>query len=329
MKKHERTKIRLNSVNLLKFGSYLILISYFCIVKCHRLLSIIILGILTVIPSTTLSREYIDSLVLERVFNYRHNFTDSEIQGFTTYVYVKNNYNVWRRNFTLWLIPSMYSIADGERYLVAESYNKLHFKDINEYEAKRQVCYSTIRHNRRAMPTVIEFLTPNLYDICLYRDHILSPFNRHNKHYYHYRVLPSINNSAIVEFRPMFLENTQLVSGTAYIDTETGRVIKATIRGEFDMIRFRTETTQGDNGARSLLPKECKTSLQFKFMGNEIYATVDAYYDCSVTLPDSLENVFDLALMDSIRPIPLTAQESHILRQYAESTLPDSTQLAD
>lgn len=270
-----------------------------------------------------------DSLMLNRIFNYRRNFTTNNVNGYTTNVYIKNNFNVWKRNSTLWLIPSMYSIAEGERYLVSESYNKLRFTDINQYEAKQQVCFSTIRHNRRAMPTIVEFLTPNLYDVCIYKDHTLSPFNQHNKHFYRYRMLPITPNVAIVDFKPRFLDNTQLVTGNAHVNIQTGRIIRATISGEFDMIRFRTETTQGDEDLRSLLPKQCKTYVEFKFMGNHIYNTFEAIYDCPATLPDSIEDRFDLTLMDSIRPIPLTSQEQHIYNTYNEAHKPDTTAVVD
>ena len=263
------------------------------------------------------------------MFDYRRNFTTNDVMGHTTNVYIKSNFNVWRRNSTLWLVPSMYSIAEGSRYLVSESYNKLRFNDINDYESKRQVCYSTIRHNRKALPTVVEFMTPNVYDVCLYGDHILSPFNRYNRHFYRYHILPSINDKVIVEFKPRLPDNTQLVSGQAYVDIQTGRIHKAIFNGEFDMIRFHTETTQGSEGAHSLLPKECKTNVVFYFMGNKIYSTQEAVYDCPVNLPDSVDDVFSLELMDSIRPVPLTAQEKHILNEYAERHKPDTTQVED
>ena len=297
--------------------------------KCHKRIAIIVLGILIGIPSIVFSRSVIDSLVLQRMFNYSSTYTPNSVKGHTTNVYIKSNFNVWRRNSTLWLVPSMYSIAEGARYLVSESYNKLIFNDINDYEKKRQVSYSTIRHNRRALPTVVEFMTPNVYDICLYGDHILSPFNYYNRRFYRYNVLPSIDDRVIIEFRPRLPDNTQLVSGQAYIDIHTGRVHKAIFNGEFDMIRFQTETIQGGEGIRSLLPKECRTNVVFYFMGNKIYSTLEAVFDCPVNLPDSIDDQFSLEMMDSIRPIPLTAQENHILSEYAERHKPDTTQVVD
>lgn len=299
--------------------------------KCHQLITTIILGILTSMPSIVYSMNDNDSILLSRIYNYCQNFTDNSVHGFTTNVYMKMNFNVWQRNPTLWLIPSMYSIADGDRYLVSESYNKLTFRAVNDYDSKKQVCFSTIRHNRRAMPTIMEFLTPNLYDVCLYEDHILSPFNIHNKHIYSYQVTDwnYDDHTAVVNFKPLLLHHTQLVSGRAFVDTSTGRIISATLYGEFDMIEFHTKTTQGKSGSRSLLPQHCSTDLSFKFFGNKVYSTVEAYYDCPTTLPDSLDEMFDLSMMDSIRPIPLTAQEKHVIEEYVERHKPDTTEVAD
>ena len=139
--------------------------------KCQKWITVIVLGILMGMPSTGFTRSRVDSLVLSRIFEYCSSYTPNNVSGHTTNVYVKSNFNVWRRNPTLWLIPTMYSIAEGDRYLVSESYNKLRFNDINNYEKTRKVSYSTIRHNRRALPTVVEFMTPNIYDVCLYDDH--------------------------------------------------------------------------------------------------------------------------------------------------------------
>jgi len=280
-------------------------------------------------PGIIFARSGGDSLLLERIFNYPRNYTSNHVDGFSTNVYIKTHYNVSRRNITLWIIPSMYSIADGERLLLAESYGKLRFKTLGQREAQRQVTFSTIRHNRRAMPTIVDFLTPTMYDVCIFDDHILSPFNRHNKGYYRYRVTYSATDTASVSFSPRVLKNTQLVTGIAAIHVPTGRIISVGFNGEYDMIRFHTTSTQGDIDTESLLPKRSRTLLNFQFLGNNINASFEAVYNCPVTLPDSLRDVFSLALIDSLRPIPLTPQEDSIYYAYAERHKPDTTAVVD
>ncbi len=297
--------------------------------KCHLLKTILILGILTGMPSIAYTRSAADSLLLERIFNYRRNFTPGDIQGHTSTIYVKRNFNVWRRDVTLWAIPSMYSIAEGDRTYLSESYQRVWFKDFNDYDSRRQATFSTIRHNRHTMPITQEFTIPNIYGTCLYgNDHILSPFSRRNRHYYRYRVRQDGGETAVVYFKPRFLRNTQLVAGEATIHVATGRVMTTSIDGEYDMMRFHTETEQGEGGRESLLPKKCKTHLVFKFMGNQVYFNHEAVYDCP-PLPDSLQNVFDAALMDSIRPTPLNDQEQRIFDHWVETHQPDTTAKAD
>ena len=283
------------------------------------------LGILTSMPNFVFSRNRADHLVLERMFAYRQNFAPNDLDSFTTDFYVKRNFNVWKRNFTLWLVPSMYSIAGGERIYLSESYNKMIFKDINDYEISRKVSFSTIRRNRHTMPTTADFLIPDIYGTCLYRDHILSPFNKSNRRYYHYDVSLMDGDSAMVSFKPRFIKNTQLVSGEAYVCTSTGQVISTTFDGEYDMMHFHTETVLGGSGIRSILPKQCNTQLIFKFIGNEVYFTSEAVYDNPVQLADSVNNVFDAAMMDSIRPIKLTKEEQSLFDQWQESHKPDTT----
>ena len=284
------------------------------------------LGILTSMPSIVFARNNTtDHLVIERMFNYQQNFTTNDLDSFTTDLYVKRNFNVWKRNFTLWLIPSMYSIAEGERIYMAESYNKMTFKDIDNYDIFRKVSFSTIRHNRHTMPTTAEFLIPDIYGTCLYHDHILSPFNKNNRRYYHYDVRLTESDSAIVSFKPRFVRNTQLVSGQACVSISTGQIISTTFNGEYDMMHFHTETIMGDSGVHSLLPKQCNTQLIFKFVGNEVYFTSEAMYNCPIQLPDSINNIFDAALMDSIRPIQLTKEERLLFKQWQENHKPDTT----
>ena len=258
------------------------------------------------------------------MFSYHQNFTPDELDGFSTDFYVKRNFNVWKRNFTLWAIPSMYSIAEGERIYLSESYNKMIFKDINDYDILRKVSFSTIRHNRHAMPTTADFLIPDIYGTCLYHDHVLSPFNKNNRRYYHYDVSLMEGDSSIVSFKPRFIKNTQLVSGQACVRTSTGQVLSTTFNGEYDMMHFHTEAVLGDDGIRSILPRQCNTQLIFKFIGNEVYFTSEAVYDHPVQLADSVSNVFDAAMMDSIRPIQLRKEERMLIDQWVENHKPDT-----
>lgn len=267
------------------------------------------------------AKDKADSLVMRRVFSYQRNYT-SDVNGFASNVYMKHHYATKRRNFTLWLVPTMYTMAEGGREHLSEAYSRLYFYGINDYDSKNNAFYTTIRHNRKALPTVVEFLTPNVYGVTLYGDHILSPFCEENRSYYRYTTKYVGGVKTLLSFRPRFVSNTQLVKGAAIVDTSTGRIEDVTFVGEFDMIGFRAQATMGSEGARSLIPKQCNTDIEFKFMGNYITSHVEAAYDCPITLPDTLSVRGDRHLIDSVRPYALSDEEQQVYDRYDEAHAP-------
>ncbi|MBR1484587.1 MAG: hypothetical protein IJ612_02710 [Prevotella sp.] len=289
----------------------------------RRLLLLLLLLLTANTQAANTSRR--DSLLLERIYSFRQNYTHG-VKGFATNVYTKHLYQTHRRNITLWAIPSTYSIAKGERSFVSEQYSRLYFRSVSDFDHLRQVYYTTIPRNRRTLPTLAEFVTPNLYEVTMYGDHILSPFCKENKRYYRYSSVYIGHGKMRLYFRPRIVPNTQLVRGKAIVNHATGQIEQLEMEGEFDMIHFRTLTMQGDGGARALLPKLCRTSIEFKFAGNHVTSDFTTLYDCPITLPDTLDVKGDRQLMDSIRPITLTDEEIHVyhIHDSIHGLLPDS-----
>jgi len=268
-----------------------------------------------------------DSLVMNRMFDYSRQFVYN-VNGLSTNLYTKHLFQTHRRNVTLWAVPSMYSIASGRRAFVNESYSRLTFKADGSYDRHRNVYLSTVPHNRNTMPPMEEFVTPHLYSATLYGDHILSPFHRSNRVFYKYFTLGIDDRRARLHFRPRYVNNTQLVHGTAIIDLATGRIIEAELNGEFDMLRFKSVTTQGDYGSQSLLPKSSRTEVDFKFLGNHVSSVVEAALGCEVTLPDSINVRGDRQLMDSVRPYPLSPGEQALYDSRFSTTTADTATIA-
>lgn len=267
-----------------------------------------------------------DSLLLRRVFNYANKYTEG-VEGFQSNVYIKHLYQTHQRNFTLWCVPSMYAIARGQRAFVSEQYSRLTFQEDGKMDNRRQVYYTTIPHNRRTMPTLLEFITPRLYDETLYGDHVLSPFNHYNHGFYRYTTDSIDSQLDSISFRPRFVNNTQLVKGKAIVERSTGRIIETEMTGEFDMMHFQTKTVQGGWGSRTLLPKFCRTNVYFKFLGNHISSVFEGSYDCPVTLPDSVNVRGNRQLIDSVRPYDLSPEEAAIY--YYRDSLRASRASAD
>ena len=260
-----------------------------------------------------------DSLILTRIYDYQMAHT-TYIDSLEDQVYAKFRYNVEKRNPILWLIPSMYVMAKDPREYIRESYSKVLFKNAHNFDISNQVLSGTISGNRKAMPTLLDYMTPNIYDIALYDGHMLSPFNKTNRRYYKFTQKLQADGSTRLEFRPKTY-NTQLLNGYAIVDTQSGRIIRTLLNGEFDMLRFRTEITSGEEGGRSVMPAKCTTAVTFKFVGNRISALFDASYNCDRILPDSIERISSRELMDQIRPIPLSETERyHCPRYYSKET---------
>lgn len=266
-----------------------------------------------------------DVPILERIYDYRkqHRFRGT----FDDQVYTKFRIDTERRNPTLWLIPTTYVLAKGERYHIAEYYSNIRYKRRIDYEIGSQVRTGTIRKNRKVMPTLFDFVTPHIYDVDIYNGHILSPFHKVNRHYYRYSQREIDSATTRLDFVPK-LYNTQLINGYALVETATGRILRTTINGEFDMISFRTEIEQDTLGGHPTLPLRSTTAATFRFMGNRISSVFESTNRCPIVLPDSIGKQANSELMDSLRPVALTEADKQIYKLHekrqAQEVQPDT-----
>ena len=251
-----------------------------------------------------------DSLILGKIYEYRH-LNISDVKNLEDNVYAKFRFNVEKRNAILWLIPSMYVLAKDPREYIRESYSNIVYKDEHNFDIKKQLVTGTIRRNRKAMPHLIEYNTPDLYGITLYENYMLSPFHPHNRLYYRYKQYLQGDGSTRLEFKPK-LYNTQLVNGFAIVETNTGRIIRTVLNGEFDMVSFCSDVKQGTNGAFGLMPAQCTTAATFKFMGNRVSTVFNSFYHQTAILPDSINESRTDEMIDSLRPEPLAESDKRV-----------------
>lgn len=271
-----------------------------------------------------------DSLLLARICDYAATLPEQTTDT-TVNTYLRYTIDTRRRNPTLFLVPSMYVVARGARSYIGENYGKLQISKEGHFTMNRQVMGGTIPRNRRVMPTMLKYLTPNLYSKTVYQQQILSPFHRSNRAYYRYSISHASPNVALVKFRPR-LNNTQLISGNAYVDVLTGRIIMATFNGEYDMIGFQVQVMPNYNPTRLQIPQWCSTNARFLFLGNKIDAQFQATCNIGKTIDDSISNVTDLHRMEQLRTMPLNKKEAAIyarfdsIHQHADTLPPaDST----
>ena len=205
--------------------------------------SLLLLGLLIGMPVEGLAKKQKkSSQILQRIYDYQK-ANNSDIDSLEDRVYAKFRFNVEKRNIFLQFIPSMYPIAKDPREYIRESYTKVLFQDSHNYDIENQVVSSTIRRNRRAMSPLLDYMTPNIYDIDLYNGHMLSPFNKCNRRYYRFTQKLQHDGTTRLEFRPK-IYNTQLLNGYAIVDycEKYGLDIK------FVLAQAQTESKFGTTG---------------------------------------------------------------------------------
>lgn len=299
--------------------------------KLRIIYCILMLDVMIFMPSICFANRTADSLLINRIWDFSRNYSEP-VNGVEQNLYLRYTFGSQRRNPTLFLVPTLYTIAKGERDFIGESYCRIKYRTPSDYDLHRQVVCGTIPRNRFTMSAMVHYITPNLYDISIYPESILSPFHRSNRWYYKYRVVQRNGNQAMIRFRPR-VNNTQLITGQAKVDIETGRVLSVTYKGEFDMISFNVNTVMNQNGGHLMLPERSTIDAKFNFLGNKVTATFTAIYNCPVTLPDSLDEQDNRELMDSLRPIVLRRNEKILyqhydsLRMQSDSIVSDTTEI--
>ena len=264
----------------------------------RKLLPIILLQLLFV--SGLQARTRMDSVLINRIFNYRLTIDTTDFpkeNSFYHRYYIKTDH----RNVLLLAVPSVYWLAKGtQREFVGESWSKVKKDSLGEH-LLHQVIVGTTRGYRSMPDNILDYLKPDLYNVFLTSNGVLSPFHRLNSSYYKYKVTNLSTKNAELSFLPR-VYNTKLVSGSAIVDPKTGRIISVTFFGEFDMYKITMSATMGEEGAHSLYPDYQNTQLQFKLLGNRFGINYFTKYMLSNSLADSIVDNHDIALMDSIRP---------------------------
>ena len=282
------------------------------------------LGMLILMPNICFSRDRTrDSLMITRIWQYR-DMKAGDTSGAQQNVYLVSQLQTKRRNPLLYLVPSMYSIARGQRNFVSESYFKVKYLDNEHVDVNRQVICGTIPHNREALPILYELMKPDIYGVQLYEDRLLSPFHRSNRFFYKYSVVYVGGPYATVFFRPRNA-NTQLIKGSALVDANTGYVSMMKFTGEFDMLRFHVDIYMQPQELMSTLPERCTINAAFRFVGNQVDASFTSYYGCQETLPDSIHDVENRELMEKLRPCALTPEAESIYREFDKENDNDAT----
>ncbi len=273
--------------------------------------------------AVTLSSRSQTATLADKVFGYAMAYA-TPICNEERNLYFKYDFRTARRNPALMLVPTMYAIARGKRNYTGETYGRIKFTDVGDYLLKSQVTVGTIRNHRKIMPIMVQYITPDLYGNTLIGNFLLSPFSRDNRKFYTYKVKADQGRTATLDFSPR-TDNTQLVRGDAKVDKASGKILSARISGNYDMVDFRL-TVEMDSNSNSVLPNRSEVLSTFRFIGNRIDSKLVAVFNCGKHLADSMANIDSMAMMDRLRPEPLTTVERAV---YSQKVRDDSLRKAD
>ncbi len=251
--------------------------------------------------------------LLRRIHTYATTIDTTNMPN-EAYSYSRAFIKVDKRNPILMLVPTARIIARGsKREFLTENFSKIRMRNYNDFDTKPLLRISNVPGYRGVMSSFDRYMTPTIYDETIVGKTILSPFHPNNFKFYKYEVDAVTGDVVKLSFYGR-RKNTQLVHGNAVVDNLTGRIISCNLWSEYDMVNSLLSMTMGDRGFNSLFPKDCEGLLRFKFLGNKVSAHYASNYGLGNALhDDSYDNVDDPALMDSVRPKPLPAQERKIV----------------
>ncbi len=270
---------------------------------------IMVLAVLMLFSQQAVGKDVVDTLVMNRIYNYRKSVGGS-LEGMTTLAYLKYRLRTDRRNKLLFFVPHLHVLArsDDKDHLY-EIFSQFVFHEDGTHEMEQIAQSSSFTRRRRSLLNNVQsYLLPRIYNEMLYSDHLLSPFNRRNSRFYRYEVHNTIGNQLQITFKPQ-AANTQTVRGQAIVDKHTGRVISCTLMGEYDMVSFELRLQMGEQGLYSLIPLESHLKSKFTFLGNKIRGIHEAKFQIPIDLPrpNGVEDHWNI--MEQYRPDSLEEEE--------------------
>lgn len=299
-----------------------------------RVFRLLLLVAAFLVPRTCCLGQKSNADVLRQTLHFGERFNALPTDTMSTNVYLKYSINVVKRNATLATVPTMYYILrDRRRHYFSESYARATFNN-GIHSEHRYIHLSTVYHRHTTLPSMIKYLTPRIYDENLFQDGILSPVNYHNRRYYRYKMMRNGDGTSTIFIRNKF-RNTQLVrKGYMIVNDSTGQVLKFNFQVEYDMIHSSLDGVMNTAPDKLMFPSQCDVQAKLSFMGNKVMVRYASMYDLPVSLPDSIVDSRDTALMAKVRPVPLTEQERDIIKEYldennAKETARDSVERQD
>lgn len=287
-------------------------------------------------PDSVASSPLSDSLrhvVIDRIYHFRESLGTLP-DSIESNAYMRYNVNVRRRNPAMFFVPNMDTFISGKHHLVGESINKITFFEGDDTSSDVIVnCHTLSKAGARNIPAMMDIMAPYIYNPTIFKSFIFSPFHRSNRRFYRYHMTEADSGLVEMEFIPK-VKNPHLIRGTARVNPENGQVMQTQFRCEYRMYRLSFNIRMNDGlaamsdtagqAAAPLLPKELDVESKMRFLWNRVYTNYQSVYEVDFPLPDTLHDYQDRALMEQLRPYPLTDYEQGLYDRYDRTHSPEA-----
>lgn len=273
-------------------------------------LRIIILS-LTMFCSQEVAAKIRPDSLLQKIFAYSQR---EDVQGQyigERYSYSKFRLNVDKRNIALLPVPTMFAVAhSGRRTHLMEAINKKTTDSLSTITTPL-VTTTTFPDHRHAMEVVAQYMDVNIYSETMVGLALLSPFNEKNRPYYRYRITPLNEQESTLVFKAK-IENTQLVTGNATVENQTGRILSCSFWGDYDMLKFNIRLEPKPDEEHTDAVDNAELAAQFRFLGNKLTSFAHKKNMAPCPELDTISRKEDLWVMETYRPEEISQSEQEL-----------------
>lgn len=284
-----------------------------------------------------------DSL-MSRVIFFAPMYEDA-VDSYKAQLYIKGLIHVRKQNFLLRFWPSIVSLRKGVREYMMEALGDLNYTSPNNYDHRVRAFTGTTSDFWRMDHRLPEYFHANVYAASLLNDKLISPVAPNAAKYYRYQLDSVWGSSHQREYKIRFIprnKSFQLLDGYLVVTENVWSIREMSFTSHSEWFSTTVQLRMGEVGdADEFLPLSCRVNGSFGLLGNKIegeyeavlnyveivprrplpagYETGKSRYDLTssyVLRCDTNAYLCDTALLNSLRPVPLTAQEQRLYDDY-------------
>lgn len=237
--------------------------------------------------------------ILKVISEYRNKILKNKRDSIYLYLDTEYVINVKKRNLVMKILPSMYPLAQGPRNYNGMSTSKLFLlkdkiQDINieSYEGNIP--------NKEVISIIKNLFFPCVYNPTIFGEFILSPCHSCNRWLYKYSYKKLSGRNIEMQFIPRN-KNTQLITGKAIINKDTGKILSMQFDGELDMIKFNIKINMDEYSGNVYLPKYCAIKTDFAFLGNKINSFHEIRYSTCKNMSERGKQLYSSVMTQNKR----------------------------